>query len=268
MLTEMCVVQTKLTEAELSARLTEMSLKNASLTAAHKRAEADEASFQAREAKAATRRLEERVNRTQMLGERERNAQRKMRALGHREWDVNKAEEDYSTGREGAGGGGRGGGGGGGSGRRGMMGGGREIGERDGYATRPRRGNRGGRGNNSNKNNDLNSSRYAPTQQPPSDQPADFPPLPVVAPKQDQPSNGPPRVKMAIKSNAKDTQRTADYSHDTNQKEKVEDSNAETTEAIAEANPERKESLTLSEFGRQMDGQPTSWADQVEGAAG
>ena len=279
--------QTKLTEAELTARLSEMSLKNASLTAAHKRAEADEASFQAREAKAATRRLEERANRTQMLGERERNAQRKLKALGHREWDVNKTEEDYSMGRGGAGVGGGGRRGGGGSGRGTMRGGGGGgddgvgadyRGEdlfdgRDGYATRPRRGNRGGRGSTNSRNSGLNSSRYASSQQPPSNQAADFPPLPTVASKQEQPSTGPPEVKIAIQQNAKDTRRKSEANNDENQKSKIENNGATATAGTGtapEANPERKESLTLSEVGRQMSGpgQVTSWADQVEGAAG
>ena len=243
-----------------------MSLKNASLTAAHKRAEADEASFQAREAKAATRRVEERANRTQMLGERERNAQRKLRALGHREWDVNKREEDYSTN-------GVRGGGSRGNGRGVMMGGGATApaDERDGYETRPQRGNRhggrGGRGNsNANKKNDLNSSRYAQPQQPPPDQNADFPPLPTVTTKQDKSSATPAQDKPVVNSETKETGiNTTDGGE--NQKDIGERNAADVPEPAPSDNPERKESLTMSELGGQLGGQSASWADQVEGAA-
>ena len=265
---KLSLLQTKLTEAELTARLSEMSLKNASLTAAHKRAEADEASFQAREAKAATRRVEERANRTQMLGERERNAQRKLRALGHREWDVNKREEDYSTN------------GTRGSGRRGMARGGgagaaattapAPVDERYGYETRPRRGNRhgggGSRGNsNVNKNNGLNSSRYAQPQQSPPDQNADFPPLPTVTTKQDEPSVAPAQSKPVVNLNPKETERSTNGKEE-HQRDGVERSTAKEPEPIPSADPERKESLTMSELGGQPGGQSASWADQVEGA--
>ncbi len=93
--------QTKLTEDELVARMSAIALKNASLTAAHARASADEASFHAREAHAARRAADERASRSAMLGERERNAQRKMRALQGREWDKEKGEQNVDLERDG-----------------------------------------------------------------------------------------------------------------------------------------------------------------------
>ncbi|KAK3051871.1 hypothetical protein LTS18_012359 [Coniosporium uncinatum] len=84
----------KLTDAELSARLSAMSIKNRSLAEAHARAEADRQSSEKREQQAVVRRREERVNRQQMMGERERNRQRKLGARGGREWDVEKEEEE------------------------------------------------------------------------------------------------------------------------------------------------------------------------------
>jgi hypothetical protein len=72
-----------------------MSLKNAALLEAHARSIADQESFEAREAVALQRRKEERVNRQQMMGEREKNRQRKLQAVGGREWDMEKNEEDF-----------------------------------------------------------------------------------------------------------------------------------------------------------------------------
>ena len=70
-------------------------LNNAKREAAHARAEADEASFQQREQVAQSKRLEERQNRRVMDGERERNRLRKLNAVGGREWDAEKKEEDF-----------------------------------------------------------------------------------------------------------------------------------------------------------------------------
>ena len=70
-------------------------LNNAKREADHARAEADEASFQQREQVAQSKRLEERQNRRVMDGERERNRLRKLKAVGGREWDAEKNEEDF-----------------------------------------------------------------------------------------------------------------------------------------------------------------------------
>jgi hypothetical protein len=92
----------KLTESELSERLAAIRLKNASLEAAHARAEADEQNYRERETQAQIDEREklkkERQNRQQMIGERERNAQRKLKAMGGREWDLEKTEQEEDRG--------------------------------------------------------------------------------------------------------------------------------------------------------------------------
>lgn len=92
----------KLSETELAEKMAQIQIKNASLTAAHARAEADAASFAEREqqakAKSEQRAKEERRDRQQMMGERERNRLRKLKALDGREWDMEKNEDDFSKG--------------------------------------------------------------------------------------------------------------------------------------------------------------------------
>lgn len=87
--------QDKLTEEELSERLAAIKIKNAAREAAHRRAEQDEASFRQREHNDAVKQREERANRREMEGERERNRLRKMKALHGREWDAQKDEADF-----------------------------------------------------------------------------------------------------------------------------------------------------------------------------
>lgn len=87
----------KLTEEELSAKLAAMKVKNASLMEQHAKSQADEDAFAAREAKAAVKRREERQNRQQLMGEREKNRQRKLQAQGGREWDQEKDEQDFNS---------------------------------------------------------------------------------------------------------------------------------------------------------------------------
>lgn len=91
--------QTKLTEDELTARMSAIKLKNVNLEAAHARAEADQASFHAHEAEAQEKRKQERQNRQQMMGEREKNRLRKLKAVGGREWDAEKGPE-HAAGNE------------------------------------------------------------------------------------------------------------------------------------------------------------------------
>ncbi|KJX94112.1 hypothetical protein TI39_contig4216g00008 [Zymoseptoria brevis] len=92
----------KLSEDELAEKMAKISLKNADLTAAHARAEADAASFEHREQQAKhvaeQRKKEERRDRQQMMGEREKNRARKLKALGNREWDSEKQEDDFRGG--------------------------------------------------------------------------------------------------------------------------------------------------------------------------
>ncbi|CAK4031243.1 Hypothetical predicted protein [Lecanosticta acicola] len=92
----------KLTEEELAEKMAKIQIKNASLTAAHARAEADAASFAQREQQAKQvseqRKKEERRDRQQMMGEREKNRQRKLKAMEGREWDAEKQEDDFHKG--------------------------------------------------------------------------------------------------------------------------------------------------------------------------
>jgi hypothetical protein len=88
------VRKAKLTEEELSAKLEAMKIKNAALVAAHEASLADAESFEAREAIASQRRREEGVKRRELLGEREKNRIRKLKAQGVREWDVGKEERE------------------------------------------------------------------------------------------------------------------------------------------------------------------------------
>ncbi|KAE8151387.1 hypothetical protein BDV25DRAFT_152718 [Aspergillus avenaceus] len=86
----------KLTEEELSRRIAAARENAAKVAAAHARAEADQASFLEREKVAEEKRRQERQHRRVMDNERERNRQRKLHALGGREWDSQKQEEDYN----------------------------------------------------------------------------------------------------------------------------------------------------------------------------
>ncbi|KAH7397308.1 hypothetical protein BKA66DRAFT_437878 [Pyrenochaeta sp. MPI-SDFR-AT-0127] len=103
--------RTRLTEEQLNAKLANMRSKNEALQTAHARAEADLAKFEAREAVLKKQDVErkkviaekqkaERQNRQQMMGEREKNRQRKLNAQGGREWDFEKEEGFSGTGEE------------------------------------------------------------------------------------------------------------------------------------------------------------------------
>ena len=85
----------KLTEDELAAKLLAAKERSQNLSAAHARAQADAASFEERERVAQQKRAKEAVNRRQMDNERQKNAARKAAAMGGREWDENKNEEDF-----------------------------------------------------------------------------------------------------------------------------------------------------------------------------
>ncbi|OQO03857.1 hypothetical protein B0A48_10498 [Cryoendolithus antarcticus] len=92
----------KLTESELAEKMASISIKNASLTEAHARAEADAASFAEQESKAklmtAEKAKAERKDRQQMMGEREKNRMRKLKAMEGREWHAEKEEQDFGKG--------------------------------------------------------------------------------------------------------------------------------------------------------------------------
>jgi hypothetical protein len=100
-----------LTEDELNAKLANMRIKNEARQSAHARAEADKGNFEAREAvmqkqdverkKAlAEKQKAERQSRQQMMGEREKNRQRKLNAQMGREWDFEKEDGFSGTGEE------------------------------------------------------------------------------------------------------------------------------------------------------------------------
>ncbi|RHZ54373.1 uncharacterized protein CDV56_105084 [Aspergillus thermomutatus] len=90
------VKKPKLTEEELARRIAAAKENAAKKAAAYARAEADQASFLEREKVAEEKRRQERQNRRAMDSERERNRLRKLEALGGREWDATKREEDYN----------------------------------------------------------------------------------------------------------------------------------------------------------------------------
>ncbi|KAF1832492.1 hypothetical protein BDW02DRAFT_590383 [Decorospora gaudefroyi] len=103
--------RTRLTEEELNAKLANMRIKSEARQSAHARAEADKGSFEAREAvmqkqdverkKAlAEKQKAERQSRQQMMGEREKNRQRKLNAQQGREWDFEKEDGFSGTGEE------------------------------------------------------------------------------------------------------------------------------------------------------------------------
>lgn len=92
----------KLTDEQLEERMRNMRLKNAKILAAHEKSTADQEAFEAREKAAAERRKEDRQNRQAMMGEREKNRQRKLQAQGGREWDSEKKDEDFGPAFRGA----------------------------------------------------------------------------------------------------------------------------------------------------------------------
>ncbi|OJJ45310.1 hypothetical protein ASPZODRAFT_133957 [Penicilliopsis zonata CBS 506.65] len=193
----------KLTEEELAQRIAAAKENAARKAAAHARAEADQASFMEREKVAAEKRRQEVQNRRAMDSERERNRLRKLNALGGREWDATKREEDYNPR------------GGGSQFRRGMHGGVSGYTRRDHDEGRPGeetagrgRGGRGGRGRGAHRGRrgEASGSHEPATSPAPSAEPkapalvvtneAEFPALPagtnaklVALPDLDSPSH-------------------------------------------------------------------------------
>lgn len=223
--------RSKLTEEQLSAKLDAMKLKNATLMEKHEKSQADEELFHQREAVAAEKRKEERANRQQMMGERERNRLRKLKAQGGREWDIEKDEKEFGGGdRRGN--------------RRGAHGG--IVSDRPAAATpeepsedyqrsgavergRGRGRGRGGRGDSSGRGRGAQAtakSKSAPEQAIPTSN--DFPDLPTV--------------KKSAPSTSTDVRKTLE-SQDEKPNQKTE---AQTLAAIIGP------------------GEKTSWADQVE----
>lgn len=88
----------KLTEEELSEKLAAAKERSQNLAAAHARAQADAESFAERERIAIQKRAKETEDRKALEGERERNRERKLRAVGGREWDAGKDEQESTRG--------------------------------------------------------------------------------------------------------------------------------------------------------------------------
>ena len=86
------IAKPKLTEHELAERMAAVKLRNAEVEAAYARAEADKAKDAAREVEAEERRKRERQERRLLMGEREKNRVRKLKAQGGREWDEGKGD--------------------------------------------------------------------------------------------------------------------------------------------------------------------------------
>lgn len=215
--------RTRLTEAELSAKLASMRSKNEALASAHARAEADAAAAEAREVVlkqqeterkklAAEKQKVERKERQQMMGERERNRQRKLNAQGGREWDLEKEDGFDGTGEERRRGAARGAHGGV-SAPRGAPEGSRELfddGSGDSGSHRGRgrgrggRGARGGRGDfNDSRGHEARGGKQPPStttsnQRPPTA--TDFPSLPASSSTpSSHPESGPKIQEFKIK---------------------------------------------------------------------
>lgn len=89
------VPKPKLTKEELDAKLAAAKEKSKALSEKHAKAQADAADFEERERIAKQKRQEEVVERRKLEGERERNRARKLQAVGGREWDAEKNEDDF-----------------------------------------------------------------------------------------------------------------------------------------------------------------------------
>lgn len=82
------------TEAELDELMAKMKIKNSAAAEAHNKSQKDQAAYEERERVAEEKRVKERQNVKAMDMERAKNAARKSRAMGGREWDSEKVESD------------------------------------------------------------------------------------------------------------------------------------------------------------------------------
>jgi hypothetical protein len=230
-----------------------MSLKNKALTEAHEKALADQDAFAAREKQAAERRRVEKVERQAMMGEREANRQRKMKALGGREWDSEKREEDFREDGRRA----RRGAHGGVTGARGDVlpqTGGEGEGEGRGYEGGQRgrgRGGRGGRGGGRGRGDHANNHptpQQAKTQSLPTA--SDFPDLPATATPAKSSGSAPKDLEFPNKK--KDGKPAA-----TETPTKID------TATTGDARP-KLDTQTSFGFTPTADGEKRSWADQMD----
>ncbi|KAF3039662.1 hypothetical protein E8E11_004604 [Didymella keratinophila] len=273
--------RTRLTEAELSAKLASMRSKNDALNAAHARAEADAKAAEAREKVlkqqeverkkvAAEKQKAERKDRQQMMGERERNRQRKLNAQGGREWDLEKEDGFDGTGEERRRGAARGAYGGVAAPR--APPGGRELFDDggDSGASRGRgrgRGGRGGRGDGRSggradfqdssrsdvRHHDTRGGKQT-SQRPPTS--TDFPELPS-GPKATDTSSDAPRIKeFSIKGKGENKNEDIRKTEPGLQKELEPEPKVKTEEA-----PIRPEVKKTESFGLEPMAKGASWAD-------
>ncbi|KAL1645601.1 hypothetical protein SLS61_008284 [Didymella pomorum] len=269
--------RTRLTEAELSAKLASMRSKNEALNAAHARAEADAKAAEAREKELAQQEVErkkvaaekqkaERKDRQQMMGERERNRQRKLNAQGGREWDQEKEDGFDGTGEERRRGAARGAYGGVAAPRAAPEG--RELfddgGDSGAYRGRGRgRGGRGGRGGRSDfHDSPRNDARHhdarggkQTSQRPPKS--TDFPELPS-GPKASTPSADGPKIKeFSIKGKGENKNEDIRKTEPVLKQELEPEPKVKTEEA-----PIRPEVKKTESFGLEPMAKGAKWADE------
>lgn len=263
--------RTRLTEAELSAKLASMRSKNEALASAHARAEADAKAAEAREKAlkqqeierkkiAAEKQKAERKDRQQMMGERERNRQRKLNAQGGREWDLEKEDGFDGTGEERRRGAARGAYGGVAAPRAAPEG--RELfddgGDGGAYRGRGRgRGGRGGRGGRADfhesPRNDARGGKQT-SQRPPTS--TDFPELPS-GPKTSTASADTPKIKeFSIKGKGDNKNEDIRKTEPELKKELEPEPKVKTEEA-----PIRPEVKKVESFGLEPMAKGASWAD-------
>ena len=269
--------RTRLTEAELSAKVASMRSKNEALAKAHARAEADATAFKVRETELAAQEAErkklaaekqkaERKDRQQMMGERERNRQRKLNAQGGREWDLEKEDGFDGTGEERRRGAARGAYGGV-SAPRGAPEGPRELFDDGGDSShRGRGGRRGGRGGRGGRG-DFSEARgheglahngarggKQTSQRPPTN--ADFPELPSSKPL--EPTESAPKIQeFKIKGKGENKNEDIRKSEPELKKElEPAEPKVKTDEA-----PERPAIKKVESFGLKPMEKGQSWAD-------
>jgi hypothetical protein len=253
-----------------------MRSKNAALATAHARAEADATAFEAREAVlkqqdaerkklAAEKQKAERKDRQQMMGERERNRQRKLNAQGGREWDLEKEDGFDGTGEERRRGAVRGAHGGIAPSRDAPVEQRYDDGGDSSYRGRGRgRGGRGGRGGGRGDFHELSRGHEGrgggggkqPSQRPPTN--ADFPELPSSKPA-DKSDSAPKIQEFSIKGKGENKNEDIRKSEPELRKE-IEP--ATTAKANAEEAPERPSVKKQESFGlpKPME-KGQSWAD-------
>jgi hypothetical protein len=85
----------KLTEEELTAKLERMKIINAEKSKSFQKSEEDRAGYAEKVEEERRKRAEEMATRRVMEGERMKNRERKLKAMGGREWDEGKDEKDF-----------------------------------------------------------------------------------------------------------------------------------------------------------------------------